>query len=157
MSGLNALMGCLARFQKFLRRERKRIGQSMKPNRLLMEVLSLSRRTLNDTVLIFRCKDRITDAAFSTRYNYLGSRSVDVTLRMNNDEKPFKGVWKASIDEPRRIRLRPGRIYSYAAPPRDPPFGPSKQAGQRKLNGCRPTCQSCTRKFIQASESPVLI
>ena len=32
-----------------------------------------------------------------TRYNYLGSRSVDVTLRMN-DEKPFKGVWKASID-----------------------------------------------------------
>jgi hypothetical protein len=36
-------------------------------------------------------------AAFSTRYNYLGSRSVDVTLRIN-DDKPFKQAWKASID-----------------------------------------------------------
>ncbi len=38
-----------------------------------------------------------TEAAFSTKYNYLGSRSVDVTLRIN-DEKPFKEVWKASMD-----------------------------------------------------------
>ena len=30
---------------QILRRERKRIGQSMKPNRLLMEVVRLSRRT----------------------------------------------------------------------------------------------------------------
>ena len=52
---------------------------------------------VNDTVLILRCKDQTTEAAFSTRYNYLGSRSVDVTLRIN-DEKPFKEVWKASID-----------------------------------------------------------
>ena len=50
-----------------------------------------------DTVLILRCKDQTTEAAFSTKYNYLGSRSVDVTLRINN-EKPFKEVWKASID-----------------------------------------------------------
>jgi hypothetical protein len=52
---------------------------------------------VGDTVLILRCKDQTTEAAFSTRYNYLGSRSVDVTLRIN-DEKPFKELWKASID-----------------------------------------------------------
>jgi Type VI secretion system VasI, EvfG, VC_A0118 len=52
---------------------------------------------VGDTVLILRCKDQTTEAAFSTRYNYLGSRSVDVTLRIN-DDKPFKQVWKASID-----------------------------------------------------------
>jgi hypothetical protein len=34
----------------------------------------------DDTVLILRCKDQTTEAAFSTRYNYLGSGSVD-TLR----------------------------------------------------------------------------
>jgi hypothetical protein len=52
---------------------------------------------VGDTVLILRCKDQTTEAAFSTRHNYLGSRSVDVTLRLN-DDKPFKQVWKASID-----------------------------------------------------------
>jgi hypothetical protein len=52
---------------------------------------------VNDTALILRCKDQTTEAAFSTRYSYLGSRSVDVTLRIN-DENPFKEVWKASID-----------------------------------------------------------
>jgi len=52
---------------------------------------------VGDTVLILRCKDQTTEAAFSTKYNYLGSRSVDVQLRIN-DEKPFKEVWKASID-----------------------------------------------------------
>ena len=52
---------------------------------------------VGDTVLILRCKDQTTEAAFSTRYNYLGSRSVDVTLRIN-DDKPFKQVWKASMD-----------------------------------------------------------
>jgi Type VI secretion system VasI, EvfG, VC_A0118 len=52
---------------------------------------------VGDTVLILRCKDQTTEAAFSTRYNYLGSRSVDVTLRIN-DDKPFKEVWKASMD-----------------------------------------------------------
>ena len=52
---------------------------------------------VGDTVLILRCKDQITEAALSTKYNYLGSRSVDVTLRIN-DDKPFKQVWKASMD-----------------------------------------------------------
>jgi type VI secretion system (T6SS) VasI/EvfG family protein len=52
---------------------------------------------VGDTVLILRCKDQATEAAFSTRYNWLGNRSVDVMLRIN-DEKPFKEVWKASID-----------------------------------------------------------
>jgi hypothetical protein len=52
---------------------------------------------VNDTVLILRCKDQTTEAAFSTQFNYLGSRSIDVELRIN-DEKPFKQVWKASID-----------------------------------------------------------
>jgi hypothetical protein len=52
---------------------------------------------LGDTVLILRCKDRITEAAFSTRYNYLGCKAVDVELRIN-DQKSIKEVWKASID-----------------------------------------------------------
>ena len=52
---------------------------------------------VGDTVLILRCKDQITEAAFSTRYNYLGSRTVDVQLRIN-DQNPIKQVWKASMD-----------------------------------------------------------
>jgi hypothetical protein len=52
---------------------------------------------VGDTVLILRCKDQTTEAAFSTKYNWLGSRSVDVTLRIN-EEKPFKQVWRASIN-----------------------------------------------------------
>ena len=52
---------------------------------------------VGDTVLILRCKDQITEAAFSTRYNYLGSRTVDVQLRIN-DQSPIKEVWKASMD-----------------------------------------------------------
>jgi hypothetical protein len=52
---------------------------------------------VGDTKLILRCKDQTTEAAFSTKYNWLGSRSVDVTLRIN-DEKSFKAGWKASID-----------------------------------------------------------
>ena len=52
---------------------------------------------VGDTVLILRCKDQITEAAFSTKYNWLGSRTVDVTLQIN-DEKPLKEVWKASMD-----------------------------------------------------------
>jgi hypothetical protein len=52
---------------------------------------------VGDTVLILRCKDQMTEAAFSTKYSWLGSRSVDVTLRIN-DAKPVKAVWKASID-----------------------------------------------------------
>src|SRR6476619_5895506 len=52
---------------------------------------------VNDTVLILRCKDQITEAAFSTQYNYLGYRSVDVELRIN-DQNPIKEVWKASMN-----------------------------------------------------------
>jgi Type VI secretion system VasI, EvfG, VC_A0118 len=52
---------------------------------------------VGDTVLILRCKDQITEAAFSTRYNYLGSKTVDVQLRIN-DQNPIKQAWKASMD-----------------------------------------------------------
>jgi hypothetical protein len=52
---------------------------------------------VNDTVLILRCKDQTTEAAFSTQYNYLGYRSVDVELRING-QNPIKQVWKASMN-----------------------------------------------------------
>jgi Type VI secretion system VasI, EvfG, VC_A0118 len=52
---------------------------------------------VGDTVLILRCKDQITEAAFSTKYNYLGYSSVDVQLRVN-DQNPIKEVWKASMN-----------------------------------------------------------
>jgi type VI secretion system VasI family protein len=52
---------------------------------------------VNDTVLILRCKDQTTEAAFSTQYNYLGYISVDVELRVNG-QNPIKQVWKASMN-----------------------------------------------------------
>ena len=52
---------------------------------------------VSDTVLILRCKDQTTEAAFSTQYNYLGYKSVDVELRIN-DQNPTKEVWKASMN-----------------------------------------------------------
>jgi type VI secretion system VasI family protein len=52
---------------------------------------------VGDIVLILRCKDQITEAAFSTKYNYLGYKSVDVELRIN-DQNPVKEVWKASMN-----------------------------------------------------------
>ena len=52
---------------------------------------------VSDTVLILRCKDQTTEAAFSTQYNYLGYSSVDVELRIN-DQTPTKEVWKASMN-----------------------------------------------------------
>ena len=52
---------------------------------------------VNDTVLILRCKEQTTEAAFSTKYNYLGYKTVDVQLRIN-DQNPIKQVWKASMD-----------------------------------------------------------
>ena len=48
---------------------------------------------VGDTVLVLRCKDQTTEAAFSTQYNYLGYKSVDVQLRVN-DQNPFKEVWE---------------------------------------------------------------
>jgi hypothetical protein len=52
---------------------------------------------IGDIVLILRCKDQVTEAAFSTQYNYLGSKSVDVQLRIN-DQGPIKEVWKPSVN-----------------------------------------------------------
>jgi type VI secretion system VasI family protein len=52
---------------------------------------------IGDTVLILRCKDQTTEAAFSTQYNYLGYKSVDVQLRIN-DQNPTKEIWKASMN-----------------------------------------------------------
>jgi hypothetical protein len=52
---------------------------------------------VGDTVLILRCKNQTTEAAFSTQYNYLGYKSVDVELRIN-DQNPIKEVWKASMN-----------------------------------------------------------
>jgi hypothetical protein len=52
---------------------------------------------VGDTVLILRCKEQTTEAAFSTQYNYLGSKSVDVQLRID-EQNPIKEVWKASLN-----------------------------------------------------------
>jgi type VI secretion system VasI family protein len=52
---------------------------------------------VGDTVLILRCKEQTTEAAFSTKSNYLGYKSVDVQLLIN-DQNPIKEVWKASMD-----------------------------------------------------------
>jgi type VI secretion system VasI family protein len=52
---------------------------------------------VGDTVLILRCKDQITEAAFSTKYNYLGYKSVDVQLQIN-DQNRIKEVWNASMN-----------------------------------------------------------
>jgi hypothetical protein len=52
---------------------------------------------VGDIVLILRCKDQITEAPFSTKYNYLGYKAVDVELRIN-DQNPVKEVWKASMN-----------------------------------------------------------
>jgi hypothetical protein len=57
----------------------------------------VARNLVGDTVLILRCKDQTTEAAFSTQYNYLGYRSVDVQLHIN-DQNPTKEVWKASMN-----------------------------------------------------------
>jgi hypothetical protein len=52
---------------------------------------------VGDIVLILRCEDQTTEAAFSTKYNYLGYKSVDVELRLN-DHNPTKEVWNASVN-----------------------------------------------------------
>jgi hypothetical protein len=51
----------------------------------------------DDAVLILRCKSGITEAAYSTNVNYLGYKSVDVELRIN-DQNPLKQVWNASMN-----------------------------------------------------------
>jgi hypothetical protein len=52
---------------------------------------------VGDTVLIVRCKDQTTEAAFSTQYNYLGYKSVDVQLRING-QNSIKEIRKASVN-----------------------------------------------------------
>jgi type VI secretion system VasI family protein len=51
----------------------------------------------DDAVLVLRCKNGITEAAYSTNVNYLGYKSVDVELRIN-DHSPLKQVWNASMN-----------------------------------------------------------
>jgi hypothetical protein len=48
-----------------------------------------------DTALILRCKEQNTEAAFSTKFNYLGSKSVKVLVRIN-DEEPTPSEWRSS-------------------------------------------------------------
>ena len=50
-----------------------------------------------DAALILRCKDRTTEAAFSTKNAYLGDGSVTVRYRINS-ESPIKEVWRSSMD-----------------------------------------------------------
>jgi hypothetical protein len=52
---------------------------------------------VGDVVLILRCKNQTTEAAFSTQYNYLGWKAVDVELRID-DRTPVKEVWNSSMN-----------------------------------------------------------
>jgi hypothetical protein len=53
---------------------------------------------VGDIVLILRCnKEQSTEAAFSTQYNYPGSKSVDIQFWIN-DQGPIKEVWKPSLN-----------------------------------------------------------
>jgi hypothetical protein len=71
------------------------IDESKSPNDGSAQVVAAN--LVNDTVLILRCKDQITEAAFSTQFNYLGYKSVDVELRIN-DQSPIKEVRRASMN-----------------------------------------------------------
>ncbi len=67
-----------------------------------------------DTALILRCKDQNTEAAFSTKYNYLGSNSVNMLVRIN-DQEPTKEVWSASTNG--RAAFAPDAIAFISALP----------------------------------------
>jgi type VI secretion system VasI family protein len=51
----------------------------------------------DDAVLILRCKNGITEAAYSTNVNWLGYKNIDVELRIN-EQSPIKQVWNASMN-----------------------------------------------------------
>jgi Type VI secretion system VasI, EvfG, VC_A0118 len=51
----------------------------------------------DDAVLILRCKNGNTEAAYSTNVSYLGYQKVEVELRIN-DQSPIKQVWNASMN-----------------------------------------------------------
>jgi hypothetical protein len=88
------------------------IDESKSPNDGSPQVVAAN--LVNDTVLILRCKDQITEAAFSTQFNYLGYKSVDVELRIN-DQSPIKEVWKASMNGSRCVCVRRHRFHSVIA------------------------------------------
>ena len=71
------------------------IDESKSPNDGSPQVVAAN--LVNDTVLILRCKDQITEAAFSTQFNYLGYKSVNVELHIN-DQSPIKEVRNASMN-----------------------------------------------------------
>jgi hypothetical protein len=71
------------------------IDESKSPNDGSLQVVAWN--LVGDAVLILRCKDQTTDAAFSTQYNYLGYKSVDVQLRING-QNSIKEIWKASVN-----------------------------------------------------------
>jgi hypothetical protein len=52
---------------------------------------------VEDTALILRCRNRTTEAAFSTKNTYLGDQSVTVRYRINS-ENPIKEIWRPSMD-----------------------------------------------------------
>jgi hypothetical protein len=74
---------------------------------------------VGDVVLILRCKNKITEAAFSTQYNYLGYKSVDVQLRIN-DRTPVKEAWNASVNGRAAFAARRCRFHSELIGQREP-------------------------------------
>ena len=62
-----------------------------------------------DTALILRCKDQNTEAAFSTKYNYLGSKSVNILVQINDQEPNERSM--VGVDK-RAGGIRAGR-YSF--------------------------------------------
>ena len=52
---------------------------------------------VGDAALILRCRERKTEAAFSTRDTYLGDESVTVRFRIDLQE-PVKEEWRSSMD-----------------------------------------------------------
>ena len=52
---------------------------------------------VGDAALILRCRNQITEAAFSTKNTVLGDESVTVRYRINS-ESPIKEAWRSSMD-----------------------------------------------------------
>ncbi len=52
---------------------------------------------VGDAALILRCKEKKTEAAFSTKDTFLGDKTVSVRFRVDQQE-PVKEVWQASMN-----------------------------------------------------------
>jgi len=52
---------------------------------------------VGDAALILRCKEKKTEAAFSTKDTFLGDKTVGVRFRVDQQE-PVKEVWRASMN-----------------------------------------------------------